>query len=460
MNAPSLTELEAVAADAWPYLVSGGAVLVGVLTWKAFLAWRPAKRKTDGAPEAKASLENRLTFVVAVIAAGIAAQGMWRFFRDILDFPVELRIVAFAVLELVTFTCAMRARRNIREAEIPEDAKAGIDGIAVWVVTALSGAFSATDADEWPEAAFRLAMPLLAAWLWERGMSIERRRARGGSTIHLRLTPERVLVWLRIAEPSGRTASEVDAHRRLTRVAKAAAKVRGLRRDDARDWRIDLAKHRLDRAMLSAVAHAGLAADPARQQALIAQLGSMYNADALANLTPEAPWAGFTSLVQRTGFMVQGRQFTPVEFTPTRVEVRAEVQRPVQVEVHEPVAEQVHEPRPAKVQVHQPRELEPPTAKQGTRTEVLEPQVQEPPAEPRTKQAHQVHSTANLPDRAAKKTAEVQLVVNLIREFGRDAVTLGVVRERLGFTKTTAYNRLTEARELVNQDANQEAVNQ
>lgn len=460
MNLPSLTSAASLLADAQPYLIGCAATLIAVLFAVAVI--RITKPRRSNTAKQPGRLENRLTFLVAVVAAGVAAQGMWRFFRDVLDFPPEIRIVAFGVLELVTFTCALRARRNIREATTSDQARAGIDGIAVWVVTALSGAFSAMDAESLAEALFRLLMPLLAAWLWERGMSIERRRVRGGSTIHWRVTPERLLVALRLAEPSGRTASEVDAHRRLTRVAKAAVRVRSLRGAwDVKGVRLGTAQRRLDRAMRSAVAHAGLAADPDRQHALIAQLGSMYNAGALAELTPDAPWAEFAAPVQQAWFKVQGLEFRPVQFAPRPVRVRAEVQEAVQPAVRD----EVHEPQ--SVVVQKPRELEsrttaPELGEPVNQTVQMsrEPAVREPESGPRASRTTPVRQAANLPDRAAKKEAEVEQVVNLIRELGYEAATLGVVRERLKFTKTTAYNRLLEARELVNQDANQEAVNQ
>lgn len=306
----NLTDFTPALTSAWPFLVSGAVALAIAVLLVVALTRRSTGRRGN-----KMSLENKLTFLVAVIIAGVCAQGMGRFFYDKLNFPIELVVIVGGVLELTAFTCALRARRNILD---PAIGKAGIDGIAVWVVTALSGVFSAMDADSAEVAVFRLVMPLLAAWLWERGMSIERRRVRGGSTIHWRVTPERVLVWLRIAEPSGRTASEVDAHRRLTRVAKAAAKVRALRRTGAWGWRVQGAERRLDRAMRSAVAHAGLAGDPVRQQALIAQLGSMYNADALADLTPAAPWADLTRQVQPTVFDRLGVPYAPAPMLPPR----------------------------------------------------------------------------------------------------------------------------------------------
>jgi hypothetical protein len=56
-------------------------------------------------------------------------------------------------------------------------------------------------------------------------------------------------------------------------------------------------------------------------------------------------------------------------------------------------------------------------------------------------------------NRAGRRAAEVQQVVDLIRERGSDAVTLDMVRRALGFKKTTAYYRLTEARELLKREA-------
>jgi len=64
------------------------------------------------------------------------------------------------------------------------------------------------------------------------------------------------------------------------------------------------------------VAHAGLAQDPDRQRALIAQLGSLYHADALADLTPHAPWGEFAEPTQTWFEKVQGVPLAPVAFEP------------------------------------------------------------------------------------------------------------------------------------------------
>ncbi|HEY9524857.1 MAG TPA: hypothetical protein VIR33_16590, partial [Thermopolyspora sp.] len=145
--------------------------------------------------------EDILTIVAASIATGVSAQGMWRFSGDVLGFDGPLRLLLFAFIEVAVITSAVRARRNMRE-----NYSAGIDGIAVWALTSLSAVLSSMDARSPAEALFRLAAPLVAAWLWERGMAIERHRITGRSRIHWRLTPERMLVRLGLAEVSDRTA--------------------------------------------------------------------------------------------------------------------------------------------------------------------------------------------------------------------------------------------------------------
>ncbi|MEV4383449.1 hypothetical protein, partial [Streptosporangium sp. NPDC049644] len=196
-----------------------------------------------------------------------------------------LRLLLFAFIEVAVITSAVRARRNMRE-----NFSAGIDGIAVWALTGLTAVLSSMDARSMAEAIFRLAAPLVAAWLWERGMAIERHRISGRSRINWRLTPERALVRIGLAEVSDRTASEVDAHRRLTRVALAAKRARALRESGASDRKMRAALTKLDRAMDRAVEHTGLAVDSVRQEALLSQIGALYNTSALIDLTPPVPW--------------------------------------------------------------------------------------------------------------------------------------------------------------------------
>ncbi|MEO3812695.1 hypothetical protein ABGB17_27150 [Sphaerisporangium sp. B11E5] len=253
------------------YIALRAAYRAGATTFRRFAANRPA--------------EDILTIVAACIATGVSAQGMWRFSGDVLGFDGPLRLLLFAFIEVAVITSAVRARRNMRE-----NYSAGIDGIAVWVLTGLSAVLSSLDARSMAEAIFRLAAPLVAAWLWERGMAIERHRITGRSRIKWRFTPERAMVRLGLAEVSDRTVTEVDAHRRLTRVALAAKRARALREAGASDRRMRVALAKLDRVMDQAVEHTGLAVDPARQEALLSQIGALYNTSALIDLRPPVPW--------------------------------------------------------------------------------------------------------------------------------------------------------------------------
>ncbi|MGW4663155.1 hypothetical protein [Streptosporangium sandarakinum] len=229
--------------------------------------------------------EDLLTVATAAIATGVSAQGMWRFFGDVLGFDGPLRILLFAFIELAVVTSAIRARRSMRERF-----SAGIDGVAVWALTGLTAVLSAMDARGPAEVLFRLTAPLVAAWLWERGMAVERRRVTGLGGIHWRLTPERVLVRLGLAEAKDRTADEVDTQRRFDRVSLAAKKVRVLREVGAKAKDITKAQTKLERAYAAAHAHTGLGRSRELQEKLAAEVASLYSAGELVNLPAVSAW--------------------------------------------------------------------------------------------------------------------------------------------------------------------------
>jgi len=289
MNLDQITTTIADAVASVPDIVWAAAVATVVLAL-LWTAARAIRRVTTPAADL-------LTYLAAGIATGVSAQGMWHFFEVVFPtVPVALRVALFAFIEIGVLASAVRARRSMRESA--ERAKtdpsvrpsAGIDGTAVWALTGLTAVLSSLEADSQPEFIFRLAAPFVAAWLWERGMAIERQRITGRARINWRLTPERIMVRIGLAEASDRTASEVDAHRRLTRVALRAKQLRTLRETGAVGWRVRRALARLDRAMDQAVAHTNLVEDPARQQRLLAQLGALYGTARLAELDPAAPW--------------------------------------------------------------------------------------------------------------------------------------------------------------------------
>jgi hypothetical protein len=219
----------------------------------------------------------------------------------------------FGFLELSVLTSAVRARRSMRE-----HGSAGVDGIAVWVLTSLSASLSAMDARSFPEAVFRLAAPLVAAWLWERGMAVERRRITGRSGIHWRITPERILVRFGLAEPTGRSAGQVAIERRLTALALAAKRAR----DHHGRW-AQRTRRRLDTAMRRAIVDTALATDPTQQQHLLAQLAALTNTSSLLSITSTPPWLPTTAppVPGGGGSDAGGKRGRPGSGSPVRVKV-------------------------------------------------------------------------------------------------------------------------------------------
>ncbi len=280
-----MTTIREIAAFASGHPAAAAIIVAAVLA-AGFMVWRAARRAAIAARTVLRGqqAEDLLTVAAAGLATAVAMTGMWRFFGNVLHFSGAERAAMFAFLELAVVTCAFRARRNMRAF-----GTAGAEGIAVWVLSGLSAVFSALDARSGAEAVFRLAPPLVAAWLWHRAMSLEHRRLSGRS-VHWRLTTERILVWLGLAEPSARAAGEVDVHRRIARLARAAKQLRERRASGAAAWRQERAGRRLDRALEAAVEHAGLASDPARQDQMRDQIAALNAAESLAGFTAAAPW--------------------------------------------------------------------------------------------------------------------------------------------------------------------------
>ncbi|MGR6915458.1 hypothetical protein ACU635_14530 [[Actinomadura] parvosata] len=313
---------------AWAEAHPIAAAVIGALALAVvvllFRIWRRVRRLIDMAWRkyvAPRPVEDVLTVVAASIATGVSAQGMWRFSGDVLGLDGPLRLLLFAFIEVAIVTSAVRARRNMRE-----NFAAGLDGIAVWGLTGLTAVLSSMDAASGPEAVFRLAAPLVAAWLWERGMAIERHRIRGTGRINWRLTPERVLVRLGLAETKDRTAQEVDAHRRLTRVALAAKRAKMLRETGASDRKQRAAFAKLDKAMDAAVEHTGLAVDKARQKELLAQIAALFNAKALTDAEPVSPWESAMPQTPVTQDVI--RAITDSAYSLGRAEALRELSRP------------------------------------------------------------------------------------------------------------------------------------
>jgi hypothetical protein len=250
--------------------------------------------------------------VAALLAQAVVLNGMWGFAGRVLHFAGIERGSLFAFLDVAIIACAVRARRNMREFE-----HAGVEGVAVWALSALSGLFAAMAASSAGAAAFRLSAPLVAAWLWHRAMELEKQE-RTGRKLHLRVSLERVLVWMRLADPEERETTEVAAYARLAQLARRAKQLRALRAAGAKTGRQARALRRLEGALSAAVEHAQLATDPDRQDLLRDLIGSLTAAGSLAELSVPPPWDRAAAPARTTAelFSDIARTITPVTGTP------------------------------------------------------------------------------------------------------------------------------------------------
>ncbi|WP_117214742.1 hypothetical protein [Allorhizocola rhizosphaerae] len=204
---------------------------------------------------------NILTIVAAALATAVSASGMWKFFTDILG-ESPLRYAFFWFIEIALFASALLARsRLLRD---PEKGTTGVDGIAVWVLAGLTATLSALDSDSFREVCLRLVAPLVAAWMWERALAAER-NVRLGKTvrrINWTLTPERIFVWLRLAEAGDRDVSEVDRARRRAKLGQARLHLHLLQTKKSFAWRVRRAHRTVIRQAMAAAEHIGLADFP------------------------------------------------------------------------------------------------------------------------------------------------------------------------------------------------------
>jgi hypothetical protein len=255
------------------------------------------------------------TVVVAGLATGVSANGMWRFFGDVLHIHGPGRGVAFAFLEIILVVSGIRARRVVREriAQIKRDqrddgAGVNIHQVMVWTVAGLSGVLSALDTPQFGGKLMRLAAPLLAAVMWEIGqwsdLAAARREAglgRTRRTIAWRASPQRILVWLRLADPTARDAEDVDQTRRITALARAAYRAHTA---PVGSWRRRVAEWRLRRLAFAAIDHADLGADERVARGVQVRLAASYqlldgtSASAVGGLRPWHAGAGPTPAVE------------------------------------------------------------------------------------------------------------------------------------------------------------------
>lgn len=244
-----------VSGISWP-LVTGTAVGLALLLMAVRGILAKAAKRRPATPRGT-RVDTVLTMLVAGLATASSAQGMWRFFDEVLDVTnVYARSALFAFLELAILVSALRSRRHrIRiqkhltalQAQIdaldPENDAARIteltrqlnarpprdvDGIAVWVLALTTGFLSSLDAHRLAAKLFRLVAPLVSAWMWERGMIGEIRTLAGGAKTakswleRLTKAGEKLLVKVGLMDPTDADVDELAAQRRITKLVRRA----------------------------------------------------------------------------------------------------------------------------------------------------------------------------------------------------------------------------------------------
>ncbi|NLT53714.1 MAG: hypothetical protein GXX79_03925, partial [Actinomycetales bacterium] len=315
---PSPTGPGSTGADAglpwWPVIPTGlptwavlaaaalALVLIAVAGYVLGRRTRRADHLTDstpnGTPEPGRRVETLLTLAAAGIATAVAVSGMWRVFGDVLGFTGPGRIALAGFLEIALMVSAIRARRALRD-----HGSVGVDGAAVWAMAVLSAILAAADATGLAKAV-RFAAPLVAAWLWERGLAAERRAAKGPRTsIAWRWTRHRLAIRLGLADPSARGVDDIDRTRRLSRLTRARIRLAVLETSrlprplailTGQPLRIAFAAWRLQRHALAAVEHLHLGLDPATTSAIrttVAAVIGLREATTPHALASTSPWS-------------------------------------------------------------------------------------------------------------------------------------------------------------------------
>jgi len=265
-------ELRTVATLGARDQVLAGIVLVALaalLALGARVTWKALR---------KHAADTLLTFLAASLTSGVVATGMWHFAGEVLHFSGLERWLLFGILEITVLTCAVRARRNIAET-----GGAGPEGIAIWVVSVMSGAFSATATTSAPEALFRLALPLLATWLWERSLLPARRES--GKEGRWHAIAQRFLARLGMGSLEQVADAEAVARWRIAQLARAVVRAKRASRP-MRKWR----RYRVDVLTVAANEHAELATRKDRRDLLLSYIGTLLGTGTLIDLEPPAPW--------------------------------------------------------------------------------------------------------------------------------------------------------------------------
>jgi hypothetical protein len=285
--------------------------LCGLLVLLLALSLRSRNKRTRAEQEGrKADLtfaDRAVTRITGILATAVVATGAWKVFGlPALHLHPAVRLVLFFFAEAQVIAAWRRVRRHIhRHAELGQGTRT-IYGIALGSATV-----AAFDASGTVEVLLRFFAAFVAAYMIVEELAEEldihltafphlrteerKKPKRGLFGFKWALTPERIMVWLRLAEPTERTVEEIERQRRVARFARTAYRLHLLEERDSWKWRIWVAEWRLRRQTESGNEHLKLATDDAALREVRAQLALLYGAKsgtsrlAVADLSPLRP---------------------------------------------------------------------------------------------------------------------------------------------------------------------------
>jgi hypothetical protein len=330
--------------------------------------------------------------VAAILVLAWTSEGMWEVATQRLGFPVPFAVATFFVVEAMMLASAMRATQHRDTKGVP-----GPSGTFVWVLAAVFGLVVALNAGSLVEFVMRMALPVAAVGLWWNGLTAERPT-----------DTEEMLAERR---------RRADAREATWTLTPRSVLVRwGLMKPGKTSTTQAQREHQMRRMVV--VADRAATRTGRRREWALRRLQAM---------TRSADAAMVREVAVRVDRARRAEDLMVVRNLPT-ICTRS-------VRNHPDLNQRLNPPR-----------LDPEPEP--------EPEPEVPVNPPKRGRPARRTAPPNLGDQAERKTAEIQQLLNLMEELGYEAVTLTEVRNRLvHLSKTTAYNRLTEARNQWNQRA-------
>lgn len=261
------------------------AALVALVAAKTLANRRKRSSGTDR-PGDLTSTDRAITRITAAIATAVLAVGMWKFFGEVLHVHWTIRVGLFAFVEVQILAVTRRARRHLHR-----HGTLGNAALTIYFLAAVTGGLAAIHAASLDERLFRLFAAAVAARMWVDELREERdillhnnpdqypdARRKKPSRINWSLTPERVLVFLRLAEPADRTVGQVDAQRRVDQLARLLNRYHELNTSDVgriKKFKVAFLNRRITRLTQAANRHINLAQDPVMRQMLFDHLDAV-----------------------------------------------------------------------------------------------------------------------------------------------------------------------------------------